>query len=118
MNFKLDENIPRLLANLLRQLGHDADTVREEGLTGQNDPTAWTAAQRASRFFITQDLDFSDIRVYTPGTHAGLLLVRLADPGRKSLVRRIRQLFETENVDDWHGCLVVATDRKLRVRRP
>jgi hypothetical protein len=27
-------------------------------------------------------------------------------------------LFATESVDQWIGCLVVATDHKVRVKRP
>jgi predicted nuclease of predicted toxin-antitoxin system len=78
----------------------------------------WRAAQNEERFLITQDLDFSDARRYAPGAHHGLLLVRLRDPGRKALLHHIRGLFENERVEDWAGCLVVATDRKLRIRRP
>jgi predicted nuclease of predicted toxin-antitoxin system len=78
----------------------------------------WRASQPGNCFLITQDLDFSDMRLYTPGTHAGLLLVRLAHPGRDALVERVAALFATEPVDQWQGCLVVATDHKLRVKRP
>jgi hypothetical protein len=70
------------------------------------------------RFLITQDLDFSDVRRYTPGTHAGLLLMRLTKPGRDALHERMSMLFATESVDEWRGCLVVATDWKVRVKRP
>jgi hypothetical protein len=70
--------------------------------------------KRPQRFLITQDLDFSDMRRYTPGTHAGLLLVRLARPGRNALVERVSAVFQTEQVDDWAGCLVVATDQGPR----
>jgi hypothetical protein len=87
-------------------------------LSGGTDQQVWEAAQAVDRFLITQDLDFSDIRRYTPGTHAGLLLVRLAHPGRDALLVRIEALFATENVDEWRGCLVVATDHKLRIKRP
>lgn len=76
------------------------------------------AARQAGRFLITQDLDFSDVRRYTPGTHRGLLLVRLASPGGTALLSRVQSLFAVEDVSTWAGCLVVATDRKLRVRRP
>jgi hypothetical protein len=38
MNFKIDENLPTELADELRQLGHDADTVYGEGLAGAMDP--------------------------------------------------------------------------------
>jgi predicted nuclease of predicted toxin-antitoxin system len=92
--------------------------VRAEHLAGQTDEQVWQAAQSGNHFLITQDLDFSDMRLYTPGTHAGLLLVRLAHPGRDALVERVAALFTTEAVDQWHGCLVAATEHKVRVKRP
>ena len=94
------------------------DTVHAERLDGQTDCAVWSAAQAARRFFVTQDLDFLDIRRYTPGTHAGLLLVRLTRPGRETLLQRVVAVFQTENIEEWTGCLVVVTDRKVRVRRP
>ena len=118
MKIKLDENLPVRLARALEKLGHDTDTIPEEGLTGQNDIQVWEAAQETDRFFITQDLDFSDTRRFTPGTHHGILLVRLRDPGRNALLKRIHGLFQTEAVENWRGCFVVVTDRKLRVRYP
>ena len=118
MKIKLDENLPERLVPVLTALGHDVDTVRAERLTGHTDPDVWNRAQLAQRFLITQDLDFSDMRQYTPGTHAGLLLVRLPRPGRSALLERVSTVFATEHVEDWAGCLVVTTDRKLRVRWP
>jgi predicted nuclease of predicted toxin-antitoxin system len=118
VNLKLDENLPDSLVSRLKALGHDVDTVPSEHLAGRDDNEVWQAAQVADRFLITQDLDFSDVRRFTPGTHAGLLLVRLAQPGRKALASRVALLFATERVDEWRGCLVVATEHKVRVRRP
>lgn len=118
MKIKLDENLPSGLAKILAQLGHDADTITDEGLAGSDDPQVWEAAQRTGRFLITQDLDFSDIRKFTPGTHHGILLVRLREPGRAALMRRIRYLFETEDAEQWQRCFVVVTEHKIRVRYP
>jgi predicted nuclease of predicted toxin-antitoxin system len=118
MRIKLDENIPHRLVDLLAGLGHDVDTVDDEALQGADDSSVWEASQRADRFLITQDLDFSDLRRYAPGTHHGLLLVRLSQPGREALLRRILGLFSTEKTSDWTGCFLVATDRKLRIKRP
>lgn len=118
MKIKLDENLPDRLVSALTGLGHDVDTVYVERLNGRIDADVWNGTQTARRFFITQDLDFSDIRRYTPGTHAGLLLVRLTRPGRDALFARVSALFQTERVEDWTGCLVVVTERKVRVRRP
>ncbi|OGI39818.1 MAG: hypothetical protein A2140_06885 [Candidatus Muproteobacteria bacterium RBG_16_62_13] len=118
MKIKLDENLPATLAGILAAAGHDVDTAPSEGLTGQPDPQVWRAAQDTSRFFVTQDLDFSDIRRYQSGTHHGLLLIRLAEPSRRRLIERVRHLFATETVETWSRCFVVATDRKIRIRRP
>jgi predicted nuclease of predicted toxin-antitoxin system len=102
----------------LRTQGHDVDTVADDALTGASDRMVWQAAQQAERFLITQDLDFSDVRAFAPGTHHGLLLVRLGKPGRRALSERVARLFQSEDVASWRGCFVVASDRKLRVRRP
>jgi hypothetical protein len=51
--------------------------------------------QASQRFLVTRDLDFSDVRTFAPGTHRGLLLVRLRKPvGWRS---------ETESCDFSHG---------------
>jgi len=118
MKIKLDENLPTTLADGLKSMGHDVDTVPQERLTGRDDSVVWQAAQKAERFLITQDLDFSDIRSFQPGTHHGLLLVRLHEPGRRALRQHILNAFHTGNAEEWQGCFIVLTEHKLRVRRP
>lgn len=76
------------------------------------------AAQSEGRFLITQDLDFSDARKFEPGTHHGLLLVRLAQPGLEALYDRLSTVFAIEDVESWKGCIVSVTSRKVRVKRP
>jgi predicted nuclease of predicted toxin-antitoxin system len=118
VKIKPDENLPARLARALEKLGHDTDTIPEERLAGRSNLQVRAAAQEAERFLITQDLDFSDTRRFTPGTHHGILLVRLRDPGRNALLKRVHGLFQTEDVDNWKRGFVVVTDRKLRVRYP
>jgi predicted nuclease of predicted toxin-antitoxin system len=117
MKVKLDENLPAGLQSILAKLGHRVHTAHDEGLAGRTDSDIWEAAQRERLFLITQDLDFSDVRRYIPGTHGGILLVRLASPNRRSLIERVKNLFRDEAVEEWPGCFVVATERKVRVRR-
>lgn len=118
MKLKLDENLPESLLELLRALGHDADNVRSEGLVGQGDADVWQASQSAGRFLVTQDLDFSDLRKFSPGIHYGLLLVRLRVPGRAALAKRVVAAFQKENPEKWARCFVLLTDHKLRVHSP
>jgi predicted nuclease of predicted toxin-antitoxin system len=98
MKIKLDENLPVRLATLLKDLGHDVHTLHDELLLGHADREIWEATQKESRFLITQDLDFSDLRQFAPGSHHGILLVRLRSPNRRDLIGRIRKLFQKETV--------------------
>ena len=118
MRIKLDANLPVDLLPVLAELGHDVHTPDDEGLRNARDDAIWRATQREQRFLITQDLDFSDARRFTPRTHEGILLVRLKEPGRQALVDRIGGLFREGEVTSWTRCLVVASERKVRVRRP
>jgi len=118
MRIKLDENLPVALSSRMRELGHDADTVAEERLVGSNDETLWRAAQADERFFITQDLGFSDARRYPAGSHFGILVLRLGNLRMIEIVERVAELFQTESVEQWARCCVVATQSKVRVTRP
>lgn len=69
MKIKIDENLPNSLALLLQEQGHDVETVKTEGLSGSSDQDLWNHVQVESRFFITLNLDFSDIRQFPNGTH-------------------------------------------------
>lgn len=118
MKIKLDENLPESLMEALKLLGHDVDNVRLEGIAGMDDGTVWQAAQTEGRFLITQDLDFSDIRRFSPGTHWGLMLVRLPSAGRLELAERVAAVFSNEDVNGWTGCFTVLGEHKLRIHRP
>lgn len=118
MRIKLDENLPQTLVPILEAMGHDVDTVLHEGLTGAPDHEVWRAAQDSRRFLVTQDLDFSDARRFRPGSHHGVLLLRLNNPSRRSLTLRVQEALKDEAGNNWQRCFVVITERKTRVRRP
>ena len=118
MKIKLDENLPSFLAPRLAAMSHDVHTVVEEGIAGKSDPVVWQAAQREARFLITQDMDFSNARRLAPGTHHGILLIRMHNPSWRAMVKRVADLFTREDVTQWAKCFVVATESKVRVRRP
>jgi predicted nuclease of predicted toxin-antitoxin system len=115
MRIKLDENIPVTAKHGIQALGHDVDTVLEEALGGRDDEAVWAASQTEARFFVTQDLDFSDLRKFRPGTHHGLMLVRLPDEEQPLLPAYLEGWFSAMEGGTWEGCFVVATPRKLRV---
>ena len=115
---KLDENLGASHQRLLGAAGYDVDRVIEEGLGGAGDHHVWEIVQTADRFFITMDLDFSDVRRFRPGTHAGILIVRAREPGPLAAQAILQRVIAEHHLRDLSRCLVVADERRTRVRRP
>jgi predicted nuclease of predicted toxin-antitoxin system len=83
MKFKVDENLPDRVAALLREEGHEAETVPGEGLVGAEDDVVAERVRSEERVLLTLDLDFADIRTYPPADYHGIIVLR---PGRQDIV--------------------------------
>ena len=118
MRLKLDENISVLAGRVLAELGHDVDTVASEGLIGHPDPDVLAGAVADDRALVTFDLGFGDPRAYPPGSHRGVILLRLADQQPDKVVVVLRDLAQNHDLDDLRGCVVVVTERLIRIRWP
>ncbi len=86
--FKIDENLPIEAAKIFKRFGYDAETVLDEGLQGSSDDELFLICKKENRILVTFDLDFSDVRTYSPGAHPGVI-VRLKRiwPGWTSKLR-------------------------------
>jgi predicted nuclease of predicted toxin-antitoxin system len=91
-------------------------TIHQERLSGASDAHVWAAAQNEVRFLITTDLDFSDVRKYVPGTHQGILLLRLAKEGKNTITALIEWFLEHYDIEIWKSAIVVASGHTLRIR--
>jgi len=99
MKVKLDENLGQSHAKLVRDAGHVAQRVTEQGLSGAKDPVLWQHVCDTGRFFVTLDLDFSDVRQFVPGTHPGVLLIRPRGKGREAVARVIRRVLAEHGLE-------------------
>jgi hypothetical protein len=71
VRIKVDEDLPRQIADLLIASGHDAATVVQQGWQGVSAEVLWPRVQNEGRWLITADKGFADLRLHRPGTHAG-----------------------------------------------
>ena len=116
MKFKLDENLPRELADDLTNLGHEADTVFSEGLAGAEDAKVVQAAQTSGRILMTLDKGIASLLQYPIHEHGGTVLFRPDESGRRSVLSFVRSrlayLMELELV----GRLTVVGPTRIRIR--
>ncbi len=116
MRFKVDENLPRAVADLLASAGHDVSTVHEQRMVGVDDPTLAKTCRSERRVLITLDLDFSDLVAYPPAEYAGFIVVRASvqETGHvTAIVRRILPLLQSENPE---ARLWVVDETAVRIR--
>lgn len=116
MKFKLDENLPREVAELIQAAGHDVATVFQEGLAGRSDAVLAERIKAEERSLLTLDLDFSDIRLYPPAQYSGIIVLRLKSQDKRSvtaLAERLLLLFTRQRLE---GCLWIAEPEGIRIR--
>ena len=66
----------RRLVPLLAAEGFDADSVRDEGLSGSQDEAVYDVCKSSERVLITLDLDFSNPLRFPPAETRGIVVVR------------------------------------------
>jgi predicted nuclease of predicted toxin-antitoxin system len=116
LRFKLDENLPQRAEQALRGLGHDVETALSEGLSGAEDPRLLSACIAEDRILVTLDLDFADIRVYPPGSHRGVWVLRPAQQSFDVVVQLVVAGVRLAAVERTSGQLWVIDERRVRIR--
>ncbi|MGD0069539.1 MAG: DUF5615 family PIN-like protein [Streptosporangiaceae bacterium] len=118
MKFKLDENLPASSSVILADAGHDVDTVADEELTGAPDQDVVAAATEAGRILISLDRGLGDIRTYPPGSHAGIIVLRLTDQSAAAANKAISDLVTLTDPASLTGAVAVLQHGLLRIRHP
>lgn len=118
MLVKVDEDLPKAAVEMLRDQGYEAASVIEQGMGGWKDPAVWQAIQREERFLVTADKGFADIRLYPPGTHPGILLLRPDEDGIRPMIALLKEVLASYRLEVLTGMVTVATPRGIRIRRP
>ena len=116
MRVKLDENLPVEAADVLRQAGHDATTILEQEMGGEPDPSVAAVCRREGRALVTLDTDFADIRTYPPPEHPGILVLRLRQQDKRSVLDVLRRLLPLLSNEPLAGRLWIVDEERVRIR--
>lgn len=116
MRVKVDEDLPKAAAEMLRDRGYEADSVIEQGMGGAKDHALWLAVQAEQRFSATADKGFGDIRFYPPGAHAGILLLRPDQAGIRPILALLERTLTAYDLEALAGAVAVSTPRGVRIR--
>ena len=116
-SFLVDEDLPASLVAELRNQRYQAEHIYDAGLQGHSDEDVFQYAQTHQQAIITNDLDFSNIKQYTP-PHHGIIVLRLANsvpPAQRN--HHVLQAIQQLQGQQLENTLVIVELQRIRVRR-
>ena len=116
MRFKVDEYLPAQCVDQVRDTGHAALSVHDQGLSGAPDPRVAEVCTAEERVLVSLDLDFADIRTYPPSESAGIIVFRLRSQDAVTLRRVVDRLLVLLPDESPAGRLWVVEEDKVRIR--
>lgn len=116
MKFKIDENLgPQVRDRFVRE-GYDALTVHDQCASGIADPDLVRLCTSEGRTLVTMDKELANVVMYPPGSHAGVILLRIMSPTPEhELALVVPRLLANLKVNDCRGATWVATTRGVHI---
>jgi len=107
MKIFIDENIPLVTVRELRGLGHDVKDIRGTENEGMTDEDIWEMLRRDKRLLVSTDKGFIQKR---HEKHGGILIVRLKQPNRLKIHKKVMKAMSLFKENDWQGLTVAMQD--------
>jgi predicted nuclease of predicted toxin-antitoxin system len=89
--FLIDASLPRNVAKLILIHGHEPVDVRDVDLRHADDSIIAAHAKSHQMALISGDFDFADIRIYSPSSYFGLVII---DRPEDATIAEVLELME------------------------
>ena len=116
--FKLDENLPVEATALFRAAGLDAMSVAEQALAGHADDRIAEVCRAEGRALVTLDLDFSNVRVFPPASHPGIVVLRPRTADKPSVLSLLGRALPSLVAAPLVGALWIVEEQRIRQWTP
>jgi len=116
MRFLADMGVDIRVVQWLRQNGHDAKHLRDEGLHRIPNGEIFVKAISENRVIVTFDLDFGEIVALSQGEKASVILFRLHNTRTPHLIKRLATVLADATEALEQGAVVVVEESRHRIR--
>lgn len=115
MKFKLDENVPEAVAEVISRAGHKAATVRQQNLSGVDDSHLIMHCLKEKTCLVTLDLDFGNPFAYPPQKYSGIIVLRHPHPSVNTIRNLLKQVMKTLKRARTTGNLWIVEPGRIRI---
>lgn len=85
-------------------------------MKGESDQAVMEYAHKEGRVLLTMGRDFSDVRNYPPGTHSGIIRIKLGFASPQAVNTCLKLLLKQLTHHDIKGNLVITDGLKYRIK--
>jgi predicted nuclease of predicted toxin-antitoxin system len=117
MRFLADMGVSQQVVEWLRNAGHDAVHLRDEGLQRLPNGEIFQKAGREQRIVLTFDLDFGEIVAASAGQVISVIIFRLRNTRADFVIQRLDDVLAQSSAELMQGAIVVVEDGRHRVRK-
>ncbi len=116
MKFKIDENLPDEVAEILNRSSHDAVTVLQQDMGGKEDSDIAKVCRNEDRVIVTLDIDFADILTYPPDQYPGIIVFRITNQSKPSILKHVKRVVKVLALHSCQQQLWIVEKERIRVR--
>jgi predicted nuclease of predicted toxin-antitoxin system len=116
MRFLVDVCVDIRVREWLREQGHDANHLRDEGLQKLPNGQIFVKAEAESRFIVTLDLDFGEILALAGDRIVSTIVFRVRDTRATALIARLTSVLPAVAADLMRGAIEIIEPARFRVR--
>ncbi|ANV88589.1 MULTISPECIES: DUF5615 family PIN-like protein [unclassified Picosynechococcus] len=116
MKFLADMGISPKTVRWLRNQGHDAIHLLEQGLEKLTDAQILEKARQENRIILTVDLDFGTLLALSKAKLPSVVIFRLGNASREVIEDRLAFVLEQCSTELRQGVAISVDDEKVRLR--
>jgi predicted nuclease of predicted toxin-antitoxin system len=117
MKFLADMGVSMSTVRSLRDRGHEAIHLREEGLHQLPDEKILEKARQEGRIVLAFDLDFGDLMATGASMFPSVIIFRLHDETPANVTARLFDVLAQRSQELEEGVILVVEDTRYRMRR-
>ncbi len=116
MKFLADMGISFRVVLALKEQGHDAAHLQEQGLGRMTDSDILAKTRAEGRILLTHDLDFGELLAASGSQLPSVIIFRLKDMRAENVNLYLFKILETQSAALEQGAICAVTERKARIR--
>jgi predicted nuclease of predicted toxin-antitoxin system len=118
MTAVIDEDLPRIMNEVLKGLGWEVKDVRDIGFRGKSDEEIISFAKGSKAVLFTSDWGFGNILKFPPKDYYGIVILDFPDEvSTNFMAKEAKEALSKIPLENFKGNLIIIEPGKIRIKK-